>query len=147
MTLGMTGITPASHLWKQGYFVDMFNCIPLIYRWQSRGAQQISKRYENFNTRSRAFESLRNLTIWYLMRYWIDHKMYWIAPSEEWWIKSNNTWAAASIGLFHELSYQGQGQKNTWHRLSNKTGEVSLIGHFPILSGTSENNFILPVTE
>ena len=36
-----------------------------------RGACQISKLYEHFNTRSRAFEALRDLTIKRLIRYWI----------------------------------------------------------------------------
>ena len=35
-----------------------------------RRACQISKRYEHFNTRSRAFETLRDLTIRHLMGYW-----------------------------------------------------------------------------
>ena len=35
-----------------------------------RGACQISKRYEHFKTRSPAFETLRDFTIWRLIGYW-----------------------------------------------------------------------------
>ena len=66
-------------------FPDCFEIWQASRQQCCRGVCQISKRYDNFNTRSRAFEASRDLTNRRLMRYWIRPQIPQRITYQLWW--------------------------------------------------------------
>ena len=64
-----------------------------------RGASQISKRYEHFHTRSRAYETLRDLTIRRLIVYWNGAQVVTAIHLKirHPWISSSGAWSSNEL--------------------------------------------------